>query len=69
MQMEGEMVVNVNNIERYVDIWLQHSDPKSPPEVQNCIAEYQPKGYFVTVFRSGAGNLTDLTCQLIQHNM
>ena len=57
------MTVTIDPTKRYVDIWLQHGedfDIRDLPEDLN--------GYRVTIFRSGSGNLVDLTRELLRNN-
>ena len=57
------MLVDFNPWKKYVDIWLAHGE--EPPDLRG----YRFQGYQTVIWRSGDGNLAELTADLIRHNM
>lgn len=56
--------IDVNPSKKYIDIWLgQGDDPPDLRDIHSCF-----KGYEVVIWRSGTGNLTVLTADLLRAN-
>ena len=63
-----EMIIHDEN--KYVSIWLtksEASDSKLQDELKPIYAEYKMKKYRVAVFKSGDGDLTTLTKDILKH--
>ena len=58
------MRIDINQSEKYIDIWLSRGE--NPPDLREW--KVQNKEYQITVFRSGSGNLADLTADLLRQN-
>ena len=58
------MVIDRNDNEKYVDIWLCRGEPV--PDVSDFVHDYP--GYTVTVWHSGTLPLGPLTAELLRHN-
>ena len=58
------MRIDMNPQKKYIDIWLTHSD--SPPDVQRLKTLYPD--FDIVIWKSGAGDLTALTAELLKNN-
>lgn len=63
------MLIDIDNPGRFVEIWLDHSDPTTSPEIEALIAKYHQKKYKVAVYRSGGQDLVSCTAPLLRQNI
>ena len=57
------MQICVDSSSKYVDVWLKQDETIDIDIVQKCFA-----GYDIIVWRSGRGNLSELTAELLKIN-
>lgn len=58
------MVIDRNDTEKYIDIWLRKEE--TTPDVFLCCQQYP--GYTITVWHSGSQSLGEITAELLRHN-
>lgn len=63
------MFVNIDEMNRFVEIWLDHSDPETSPEMKAVIQRYHQQKYKVAVYRSGKQDLASCTAPLLRQNV
>ena len=65
------MELNLSHEKRDVEIWLtraEKNDAQVRERLKKICAQWKKKGYFVTVFESGDGNLYQDTLSLLSYN-
>ncbi|MDL2273891.1 hypothetical protein LJC34_05065 [Oscillospiraceae bacterium OttesenSCG-928-G22] len=65
------MEITRNDTRKIVELWIAKSEQTSDgwrTALHAIAARYRPLGYTVAVFRSGAGDLTASTCELLARN-
>lgn len=60
------MCIEVNHKNQYLDVWVGNTEDISLSLINDFRARY-PK-YHVVVWRSGKGDLIELTCDLLRGN-
>lgn len=63
------MLIDIDDPGRFVEIWLDHSDPAASPEMEALIARYHRQKYKVAVYRSGEQDLASCTAPLLRQNI
>lgn len=63
------MLVDIDTPGRFVEIWLDHSDPETSPEMEALIAKYHQQKYKVAVYHSGRQDLVSCTAPLLRQNI
>ena len=62
------MLVDVNDRKKCIDVWLSTKESVPVREILSRFEEYREQKYSVTIFRSGCGDLVNLTSQLLDNN-
>lgn len=65
------MKIDIRDEQKIVEIWLskaEQGDPGLSDTLRKICAEYGPRKYTVAVFKSGEGDLLDLTSDLLLYN-
>ncbi len=65
------MKIDVKDDKKTVSIWLtneEKNDPSVSETLKPLFKQYKDKNYLVAVFKSGEGNMSDLTSDLICYN-
>lgn len=63
------MLVNVDDTSRFVEIWLDHTDPETSPAMKDLIQRFHQQKYQVAVYRSGDQDLVSCTAPLLRQNI
>lgn len=63
------MLIDIDDTGRFVEIWLDHSDPAASPEMEALIARYHRQKYKVAVYHSGEQDLASCTAPLLRQNI
>ena len=63
------MLVNIDDASRFVEIWLDHTDPENSPDMAALIQKFHQKKYQVAVYHSGQQDLVSCTVPLLRQNI
>lgn len=63
------MLIDIDDGGRFVEIWLDHSDPPISQTMEALIAKYHREKYTVAVYRSGDRDLASCVVPLLRQNL